>query len=60
MSTNFSKISGMKVCKISPLGNTLFEEDRYDRTNSHSSDLFVNVPKNWEVGVQKTFEETSR
>lgn len=46
LSTNLSKISSMKVCKISPLGITLFEEVWYDRTNSHFSDLFVNVPKN--------------
>jgi len=47
----------MKVFKISPLGITLFEEERYDRTNSHSSDLFVNVPTNWESRCEKIFEE---
>lgn len=57
MSTNFSKISSVKVFKISPLGITLFEDERYDRTKSHSSDLFVNVPKNWESRCEKIFEE---
>jgi len=47
----------MKVFKISPLGITLFEEEWYDRTNSHSSDLFINVPKNWESRYEKVFEE---
>lgn len=47
LSTTFSKISSMKVCKISPHGITLSEEVWYDRTNSHFSVLFVNMPKNW-------------
>lgn len=55
VSTNFSKISSTKVLKISPLGITLFEEERYDRTNSHSSDLFVNVPKNWDSRCAEDF-----
>jgi hypothetical protein len=45
----------MKVYKISPLGITLFEENRHDRTNSHSSDLFVIVTKNCERWCAEDF-----